>query len=395
MKRITAICTTAAIIFLMLMAHVTICYAAEGATPPDATATTESSSDMVASGAIAAQAIAPEVSERFLVIRIPIPENNVLLISVAAVVVLVIAAVIFARRHKGKVSEGETVAAESETELPAPVSAVEPATNAAAAQEVASADAAGKQPQAAGQSADGEGSSTSIMGGGTTLQATQSVHSVVQTAKPEQENTSAAQDTDMQAETPDSYTSSTPAPTDSIATAPSPATSDATGSEAVAAAPAVQPPKEAALSADDVVSNTATAQTPSPDTADAIADTPQAGEEPAHTDTATSAADLELAHRIEDFVAEQMHNVDLSVDDIAEAMCMSRSTLFRSMKRIYGINPNEYLRQRRLSYAAELLLQNKYTISDICLLVGFNSPSYFSSCFKKQYNVLPKDYRGR
>ncbi len=44
------------------------------------------------------------------------------------------------------------------------------------------------------------------------------------------------------------------------------------------------------------------------------------------------------------------------------------------MKRIYGVNPNEYLRQRRLSYAADLLQQNKYTISDICLLVGFNSP---------------------
>lgn len=108
-----------------------------------------------------------------------------------------------------------------------------------------------------------------------------------------------------------------------------------------------------------------------------------------------SASDRELASRLEEFVAQHMHNVDLSVDDIAAAMCMSRSTLFRRMKQIYSMNPNEYLRQRRLSYAAELLQQNKYSISDVCLLVGFNSPSYFSSCFKKQYNVLPKDYRVR
>lgn len=108
-----------------------------------------------------------------------------------------------------------------------------------------------------------------------------------------------------------------------------------------------------------------------------------------------SASDRDLIDRLEAFVSTQMHNVDLSVDDIAGAMCMSRSTLFRRVKQLYGINPNEYLRQRRLSYAAELLQQNKYTISDICLLVGFNSPSYFSSCFKKQYNVLPKNYRAR
>lgn len=104
---------------------------------------------------------------------------------------------------------------------------------------------------------------------------------------------------------------------------------------------------------------------------------------------------MDLIQRLEEFVSAQMHNVELSVDDIAGAMCMSRSTLFRRVKQLYGINPNEYLRQRRLSYAADLLQQNKYTISDICLLVGFNSPSYFSSCFKKQYNVLPKNYRAR
>ncbi|MBQ5623117.1 MAG: AraC family transcriptional regulator, partial [Alistipes sp.] len=35
----------------------------------------------------------------------------------------------------------------------------------------------------------------------------------------------------------------------------------------------------------------------------------------------------------------------------------------------------------------------RHSIADICMLVGFNSPSYFSSCFKKQYGCLPKDYK--
>ena len=47
---------------------------------------------------------------------------------------------------------------------------------------------------------------------------------------------------------------------------------------------------------------------------------------------------------------------------------------------------------KRLKRAAELLQQDKYSITDISLLVGFRSPTYFSSCFKKQFGITPTEF---
>jgi AraC-like DNA-binding protein len=56
------------------------------------------------------------------------------------------------------------------------------------------------------------------------------------------------------------------------------------------------------------------------------------------------------------------------------------------------MSPLEYVRLIRLKHAAELLLQGKYRINEISYIVGFNTPSYFSKCFYKQFGVLPNDY---
>ena len=46
----------------------------------------------------------------------------------------------------------------------------------------------------------------------------------------------------------------------------------------------------------------------------------------------------------------------------------------------------------RLKKAAELILDGKHRIGEICYLVGINSPSYFSKIFLKQFGVTPKDF---
>lgn len=77
-----------------------------------------------------------------------------------------------------------------------------------------------------------------------------------------------------------------------------------------------------------------------------------------------------------------MENPDLSVDDMAGAMNMGRSNFFRKLKGVLGIGPNEYLRLTRLKKAAALLQEKEYGIVEIAYMVGFSTPSYFSSCFK-------------
>ena len=77
---------------------------------------------------------------------------------------------------------------------------------------------------------------------------------------------------------------------------------------------------------------------------------------------------------------------------LAEQMNMSRSNFYRKIKGVLDLSPNEYLRLIRLKKAAQLLKDGRYGIVEISYMVGFNSPSYFSNCFKKQFGVLPKDF---
>ncbi|MEF9924771.1 MAG: AraC family transcriptional regulator, partial [Muribaculaceae bacterium] len=87
-----------------------------------------------------------------------------------------------------------------------------------------------------------------------------------------------------------------------------------------------------------------------------------------------------------------LHNPDFSMDDIADAMNMSRSNFYRKIKGVLDLSPNEYLRIERLKEAARLLKEGEIRVTEICYRVGFNSPSYFSKCFQKQFGTLPKDF---
>nr|WP_224207058.1 hybrid sensor histidine kinase/response regulator transcription factor [Bacteroides salyersiae] len=107
---------------------------------------------------------------------------------------------------------------------------------------------------------------------------------------------------------------------------------------------------------------------------------------------AQSKADKQFISKLEEYVARHLENPDLSVDDMAGAMNMGRSNFFRKLKGVLGIGPNEYLRLTRLKKAAALLQEKEYGIVEIAYMVGFSTPSYFSSCFKKQFGVLPKDF---
>src|SRR5690606_7771951 len=88
----------------------------------------------------------------------------------------------------------------------------------------------------------------------------------------------------------------------------------------------------------------------------------------------------------------RLDEVVLDVDRLADAWNMRRATFYCKVRQMYEMTPNDYIRLVRLKKAAELLRAKDYRISEIAYLVGFNSPSYFSKCFQKQFGVLPKDF---
>lgn len=86
---------------------------------------------------------------------------------------------------------------------------------------------------------------------------------------------------------------------------------------------------------------------------------------------------------------------DVDVNLLATNLAVSTSTLYRKMKALTGISTNEYIRKYKMQYAEHLLLEGKYSISEISFMVGMNSVAYFRRCFKAEYGEIPSEYLKR
>ena len=91
-------------------------------------------------------------------------------------------------------------------------------------------------------------------------------------------------------------------------------------------------------------------------------------------------------------IIEENISGDVDVNLLATKLAMSTSTLYRKMKSMTGISTNEYIRKYKMQYAEHLLLEGKYTISEISFMVGMNSIAYFRKCFKDEYGLIPSEY---
>ena len=99
--------------------------------------------------------------------------------------------------------------------------------------------------------------------------------------------------------------------------------------------------------------------------------------------------------RFKDVVEARLADSELSVDDLAAAMNLSRVQLYRKVKAISGSSPIELLRTARLNRGYQLLLQTNKTISEIAYEIGFTAPSYFTRCFKNEFGISPSDLQAK
>ena len=102
--------------------------------------------------------------------------------------------------------------------------------------------------------------------------------------------------------------------------------------------------------------------------------------------------DEELLKKAIAIVEKHMDNVEFSTEIFAREMCMSRSNLHIKMKALTGESANDFIRKMRFNQACKLLKEGKYTVSEISGMVGFNTPSYFATSFKKYFGCLPSEY---
>jgi signal transduction histidine kinase/DNA-binding NarL/FixJ family response regulator len=109
-------------------------------------------------------------------------------------------------------------------------------------------------------------------------------------------------------------------------------------------------------------------------------------------DKKITSADQQFLERIIAIINEHISDQLFGVEVLAEDMFVSRSLLFKKIEALIGESPSELIKRNRLNKAAKLIEKNSDNISQIALEVGFNNPSYFAECFKKQFGVVPSQY---
>ncbi|MBR3096773.1 MAG: response regulator, partial [Bacteroidales bacterium] len=106
----------------------------------------------------------------------------------------------------------------------------------------------------------------------------------------------------------------------------------------------------------------------------------------------TGGMDQEFMERLHETVMKHLSEPDLNIETLTSELGTSKSTLYRKVTANTGLNINEYIRVSRLKKAAEMLSSQKYRISEVAYMTGFSSPSYFATCFQKQFNVSPSTF---
>ena len=99
--------------------------------------------------------------------------------------------------------------------------------------------------------------------------------------------------------------------------------------------------------------------------------------------------------RILKYVTDNIDTPDLKIDNIADAMGMSRSVLYTKIKQQLGMTPIDFVRHVRIMRACELLKDTDESLSSVAFAVGFSDAKYFSKVFKRETGIVPTEYRER
>lgn len=103
--------------------------------------------------------------------------------------------------------------------------------------------------------------------------------------------------------------------------------------------------------------------------------------------------DLEWLAELEDAVLQQLGDFNLTADMIARKMLMSRTQLFRKIKKLTGLTVNQYIQEMRFQEARKLLEdQIHHSVKSVALTVGFKHVKNFSQRFKDRFGRLPSSY---
>lgn len=88
-------------------------------------------------------------------------------------------------------------------------------------------------------------------------------------------------------------------------------------------------------------------------------------------------------------IEKNIENTDFDVAQLEAALHLSQMQLYRKLTSLTAMSGNVFIRHIRLQRAKQLLAESNLSIAEIAFRVGFNSPSYFTRAYKKEFGVLP------
>jgi len=105
-----------------------------------------------------------------------------------------------------------------------------------------------------------------------------------------------------------------------------------------------------------------------------------------------SSLDNRFIKSIKDTIEENLSDPEFGLDEMADALFMSRTTLYRKLNSLTGQPPKKFIQSYRLKRSMELLKSNYGNVTEVAYKVGFSNSAYFTKCFKEAFNRLPSDF---
>jgi transcriptional regulator GlxA family with amidase domain len=107
----------------------------------------------------------------------------------------------------------------------------------------------------------------------------------------------------------------------------------------------------------------------------------------------TSALHTRLCHARSILAADTDNPAPIA--QIAQQLCLSTGEFIRHFKAVFGETPHHWRNRARLERARDLLISGKYSVTDVCMEVGFSSLGSFSTLFKRHFGESPSASRLR
>lgn len=105
--------------------------------------------------------------------------------------------------------------------------------------------------------------------------------------------------------------------------------------------------------------------------------------------TASLLSGEKFAERLNAISESRLADHRFGVSALAREMEMSRSSLHRKVKEIFNESASQFIRNKRLNRARQLLLNKKTSVTETASLCGFHSVTYFDKCFHDYYGYPP------